>query len=1474
MFASSQIYLRPNTSYGLQLYRIAPDSILHLPKINDLLLHTTYTTLPQLRTIGDSLWFYNGTYWVNMNRIATAGSATWGGIGGVITDQLDLIARFGTKVDTGRTITINGITQSLSANRTYTVGTVDSVSVGPLNPLFTTTVATNSTHPIVVFSQISQPAYTIFGNNAGSSAVPSFFIPTLASAMFQNQGSATTVLHGNAAGNPSWAAVNLATDVTGTLPGTSVGFTANQSVIITGSNITLKNDQATPDTFNFYGTDSVAALGYHPSQPSQLTDPQDNDDVKVKFISGRPFFVNQPSINQCQTRWVSGLDVTRIGTTHSFFVSPGQYYIGCDLKTWNGGLVTIPDVVSLPKQTWIIVDANGANIVDGTENADPQLESLNLDTQIPRASVLVNADNSIDVSQLVIYNENTESTMATGGTITVNFGSAGNTANGSVKIAVTAAANNAYWQATYASILHLSDYNDLSFYIQNVAALNANSNWSIQLYNNNTAVSQEVLLTDNGYTRGINASAYQHIVIRREKFTGGNDFNRVRVRRKGTGGTINTRFDWMYLETGMSSPPAVAPPSTQIVTNVASLRALNVTGEVLANTLGYYLANDGGGAQYYWDGASVAADDGFLIIKSINATGRWKLLISDRINLRWAGAKGDGATDDRPAFIKVYNALAAPYSTMVVPDGLYQMSDSIYINKNIGITGLGSGIGRRLTTIFRFAANKKGLVVKFETLGATTFNMQNMWIQGGGGTDTLANGIWTNTVILLDNVTESDFSGKGVVFDSRVTGNTDLSVLRGLNISQNLLEGLWIAGGDGNKMRFYDLTSSANGRSGVWDNGFLGNDYFSPHVAVAGMLQGQKSWVTHGGLYFVFTALIPAAGIEPEVTSGWQNTWAQFPGVDVPSVVSAWSGGTTYFPCVGFAIVGANSYANVTSLYSEGGQGGTIARGYSQFYGGDQGAGFVQWQPYRNFIGSDGPGVFFSDADFIVHDATEPLNYSGLRRDAGLFVGSSGMDGVYTKANRSDTSVHVMEQNSSGFDILTYALQGKSGSLWGVPTIQNQGRPTWARYGFNMKDSLGTYARNISGTLGFDAIIKTPHAGGDYALNIGDNDSTWYKYYSGAWHYVGGGGGGGGGGGSDSPDRINGTATGDVTADMGNNKFWITQSGGNSIHFASDDGSGNSSFFSMNGSGWAAAFNDNEFDIDATGIRTSLDGTNTFTGLATDTTNYIGESYVQRDWVLDHINNAGGVSLSGTNTWTAVNTFSNSIIAGSISTGTTTIPLTVNAASGHNTYLMALGKNNNSAYFRIDKDGNISDIGGGAARIQTSAGKPYFPDGLVFTSVVSPVDANSLFQLGQGAAFPWFFDNRNSTTASQDGITVAQNNAGTKGNYARFVDASFNDRFVIDPTAKIMLWNTITTGGTTGAQTINKPSGTVNIAAAGTSVVVTNSTCTTSSIVYAVLRTNDATATIKNIVPGSGSFTITLNAAATAEVSIGFIVFN
>lgn len=83
-----------------------------------------------------------------------------------------------------------------------------------------------------------------------------------------------------------------------------------------------------------------------------------------------------------------------------------------------------------------------------------------------------------------------------------------------------------------------------------------------------------------------------------------------------------------------------------------------------------------------------------------------------------------------------------------------------------------------------------------------------------------------------------------------------------------------------------------------------------------------------------------------------------------------------------------------------------------------------------------------------------------------------------------------------------------------------------------------------------------------------------------------------------------------------------------------------------------------------------------------------------------------------------------------------------------------------------------------------------------------------------------------------------------------------------------------TNSGTIGAVVINKLAGRCNIAAGQTSVVVTNSLVTTASQVFAAVAQADATALLKNVVPGNGSFTVNLNAAATANTAINFLVVN
>lgn len=91
---------------------------------------------------------------------------------------------------------------------------------------------------------------------------------------------------------------------------------------------------------------------------------------------------------------------------------------------------------------------------------------------------------------------------------------------------------------------------------------------------------------------------------------------------------------------------------------------------------------------------------------------------------------------------------------------------------------------------------------------------------------------------------------------------------------------------------------------------------------------------------------------------------------------------------------------------------------------------------------------------------------------------------------------------------------------------------------------------------------------------------------------------------------------------------------------------------------------------------------------------------------------------------------------------------------------------------------------------------------------------------------------------------------------------------------KISFDATMTAGGTTGAQTINKVSGSVNFAAAAASLVVTNSRVSATSIVHCPVMTDDATLKSVVCVPAAGSFTMFANAAATGETKVGFVVHN
>lgn len=190
--------------------------------------------------------------------------------------------------------------------------------------------------------------------------------------------------------------------------------------------------------------------------------------------------------------------------------------------------------------------------------------------------------------------------------------------------------------------------------------------------------------------------------------------------------------------------------------------------------------------------------------------------------------------------------------------------------------------------------------------------------------------------------------------------------------------------------------------------------------------------------------------------------------------------------------------------------------------------------------------------------------------------------------------------------------------------------------------------------------------------------------------------------------------------------------------------------------------------------------------------------------------------------------------------------------------------------FSTNSTGDALDLGAAVGLFQASkSGNPLTAANAFmfrnFTTVLMRISASGNVSVGNMSttAASARLHVRGANTTAAVGTLIVEDGAATPATIYR-----------IDNDGKITYRATNTAAGTTGPQTINRPSGTVNFGIGAGSLVVTNSLCTTSSIVFATVRTNDATAYIKNVVPAAGSFTINLGANATAETSVGFFIIN
>jgi hypothetical protein len=103
----------------------------------------------------------------------------------------------------------------------------------------------------------------------------------------------------------------------------------------------------------------------------------------------------------------------------------------------------------------------------------------------------------------------------------------------------------------------------------------------------------------------------------------------------------------------------------QTAASMAALRLIAYTGLLTGTVVyvaGYYTAGDNGGGNFVWNSASVATDDGGLVINPTGnpGAGRWlRIIEGDTYQAAWWGAKSEDGFDNRPAVQAAIDALTA-----------------------------------------------------------------------------------------------------------------------------------------------------------------------------------------------------------------------------------------------------------------------------------------------------------------------------------------------------------------------------------------------------------------------------------------------------------------------------------------------------------------------------------------------------------------------------------------------------------------------------------------------------------------------------------------------------------------------------------------------------------------------------------------------------------------------------------------------
>jgi hypothetical protein len=226
-----------------------------------------------------------------------------------------------------------------------------------------------------------------------------------------------------------------------------------------------------------------------------------------------------------------------------------------------------------------------------------------------------------------------------------------------------------------------------------------------------------------------------------------------------------------YDPLGGGTSPEVDYFQDALYASALSTKAGNFGGQVIG-VIGHTSRSDGGEGLLYWDPSSTVTADGGVSYGSLSS-GRWLRIFSDRVNVKWYGAKCNGSDDDTAAILAAHatgKGVYYPYCTL--PYVLTQQLDLVQGGIYGEATSTASAAQRTLIRVGGGIATRGAIITKLATQKARP-TIQNVYLYGASWdatTGVRCGGIDAEAPIYVENTVVSNFYTSGIFFHTQASG--------------------------------------------------------------------------------------------------------------------------------------------------------------------------------------------------------------------------------------------------------------------------------------------------------------------------------------------------------------------------------------------------------------------------------------------------------------------------------------------------------------------------------------------------------------------------------------------------------------------------------------------------------------------------------------------------------------------------------